>query len=45
VKLKCPKCGSKNITGAYDNDDQAFCLDCEHNGYIEDTIYGKGFEE
>jgi hypothetical protein len=46
--LKCPKCGSDNVHGAIDgngnkHDDQAVCLDCEYYGYIDDSIYGKGF--
>lgn len=51
-KLKCPKCGSDKIGNAYvanrwgdadKADDQARCENCEYQGYIADSIYGKGF--
>jgi len=42
-KLICPKCNSTNIVKNPLFDDQSQCLDCEYNGFTEDSIYGKGF--
>ena len=42
-KLLCPRCYSSKVHGAYDQDNQAWCEKCDYSGYIEDSIYGKGF--